>query len=85
MGGRGAQSEAAVGVAHGIGEPRAAGHDEQRVALAELGDRRAQRAQRVVAGPAAEPAADDPASAFESPYGSGKPRKDFAAFATDYE
>ena len=30
----GAQREAAVGVAHGVGEPAAAGHDEQRVALA---------------------------------------------------
>ena len=49
------QREAAVGVAHGVGEPRAAGDDEQRVALAELAERRAQRAQRLVAGAAAEP------------------------------
>ena len=47
--GRRAQPEAAVGVAHGVGEAGAAGHDEQRMALAELAERRAQRPQRVVA------------------------------------
>ena len=52
------QSEAAVGVAHRVGEARAAGHDEQRMALAERAERGAQPPQRVVAGGAAETAAD---------------------------
>ena len=37
------QAEAAIGVAHGVGEARAAGHDEQRMAPAELAERGAQR------------------------------------------
>ena len=45
--GRGAQPEAAVGVADGVGEAGAAGHDEQRMALAELAEHGAQRPQRV--------------------------------------
>ena len=49
------QREAAVGVADRVGEPRAAGDDEQRVARAELADRRAQCAQRLVAALAASP------------------------------
>ena len=48
------QSEAAIGVAHGVGEAGAAGHDEQRMAPAELAERVAQRPQRVVAGPATQ-------------------------------
>ena len=56
--GRRRQAEAAVGLAHGVGEPRAAGNDEQRVALTELAERGAQRAQRVVSRAAAEAAAD---------------------------
>ena len=53
-----AQPEAAVGVAHGVREGRPAGDDEQRVALGQLPEHRAQRAQRVVPGAAPEPAAD---------------------------
>ena len=49
MRGRRAQSEAAVGFAHGVREPRAARHDEQRMAPAELAERGAQARERVVA------------------------------------
>jgi hypothetical protein len=52
------QSEAAIGIAHGVREARPAGDDEQRVAPAELPERRAQRPQGVVPGGALEPAAD---------------------------
>ena len=50
----GAQPEAAVRVAHGVGEAGAAGHDEQRMALAQFAERGAQRLQRVRADPAAD-------------------------------
>ena len=50
----GAQLEAPVGVAHRVGEARAAGHDDQRVALPELAERCAQPRQRAVAEAAAD-------------------------------
>ena len=49
-----AQPEATVGVAHRVGEACAAGHDEQRMALAELAECGAQPRQRVVAETAAD-------------------------------
>ena len=52
------QTEAAVVLADRVRELRAAGHDEQRMARAQLRDRRAQRAQRAGAGLTPEPAAD---------------------------
>ena len=58
VGGRCAECEAAVGFTYRVGEVRAAGDDKRGVALAELAERRAQFAQRVVAGSAAEPAAE---------------------------
>ena len=50
MRGRVRQREAAVGVADGVGEPRAAGDDEQPVALGELAERRADARERVRCG-----------------------------------
>src|SRR6185503_7119878 len=44
--------------AHGVGEPGASGDDEQWMTPAELAERGAQRAQRIVAGAPAQAAAD---------------------------
>ena len=54
MRGLGAQAEPAVGVAHGVGEARAAGHDEQPMAPTELAEGGAEARQRVVADTAAD-------------------------------